>query len=91
MHMDNRGGDGTRCCVKTAAPYMFLDRVPYASAAYAKYPGLATILTDDPCTPKHNVISNNILCGGYTSFGLNPATVEGWGSTMANNTAYATC
>ena len=66
---------------------MFLDRVPYnSSAAWSKYPGLADILEDSPCAPKHNVISDNLLCGGATSLGLEPSAVEKYGSTMANNT-----
>jgi hypothetical protein len=36
-------------------PFVFLDRVPYkTSAAWQKYPGLADILQDEPCLPKHN-------------------------------------
>lgn len=49
------------------------------------------ILEDAPCTPKHNRISNNVLCGGVQNFSLDPATVEGWGSEMYNNTAIAEC
>ena len=58
-----------------------------------RYPGLANILDDEPCTPAHNVISNNILCEGATSrsFGLDPAKARGWNSTMENNTVVAAC
>ena len=67
---------------------MFLGRVPYnTSDAWKKYPGLATILDDDPCEPKHNIISNNIMCGGLKTLGLEPTTVEKYGSAMTNNTA----
>ena len=52
---------------------------------------LLRILHDEPCTPKHNVISDNILCGGATSLGLKPAQVAGWGSVMENNTVRTTC
>jgi hypothetical protein len=86
LHMDERGGGGTSCAKPGHLPYDFLTRVPYKSAAWAKYPDLANILTDDPCTPKHNVISNNVLCDGATITGVTPATVSSWGSTMANNT-----
>jgi len=86
IHMDNRGGDGTKCCTAGRLPYDFLARVPYKSGPWLKYPGLADILNDNPCTPEHNVISNNVLCGGATAISLNPAQVAAWGSTMANNT-----
>ena len=87
VHFDARGGGGSGCCKPSEAPFMFLDRVPYnSSAAWKKYPGLADILEDSPCAPKHNVISNNLLCGGAKSLGLEPSAVEKYGSTMANNT-----
>ena len=47
---------------------------------------MATILSDDPCEPKHNIIKDNILCGGLQNLGLDPAAVEKYGSVMANNT-----
>jgi hypothetical protein len=52
-------------------PYKFLARVPYneTSGPWSKYPDLANILHDEPCTPKYNVIANNILCGGLTALG----------------------
>jgi len=92
LHFDNRGGDGSRCVPGIQAT--FLQRVPYnTSKAWARYPGLANILDDEPCTPAHNVISNNILCEGATSrsFGLDPAKARGWNSTMENNTVVAAC
>ena len=37
----------------TVARVARLDSVPYnTSAAWAKYPDLANILSDEPCTPK---------------------------------------
>ena len=33
-------------------PFAFLQRVPYKSAAWSKYPDMANILDDEPCTPK---------------------------------------
>lgn len=92
MSFDDRGGGGTKCCKPGALPFGFLGRVPYnTSAAWRKYPGLPGILSDDPCTPKHNVISGNILCGGARAFSVDPKTVERWGSEMSNNTARADC
>ena len=92
LSVDARGGGGTACCSEGKLPFGFLSRVPYATAAaWRKYPDLPTILEDEPCTPKHNVISNNLLCGGVRRFSVDPAQVAGWGSVMANNTAVATC
>ena len=92
ISMDDRGGGGSKCVRPGAMPYVFLARVPYASSAsWSKYAGLPTILSDEPCTPKHNIISNNVLCGGAKRFALDPRTVEGWGSQMENNTAVAVC
>jgi hypothetical protein len=90
--MDARGGLGSKCVAQGKLPYAFLSRVPYStSAAWQKYPDLASILDDDPCTPKHNKISNNVLCGGAHNFSLDPATVVQWGSEMQNNTAVVAC
>jgi len=90
--VDARGGLGTKCCSAGRLPYEFLFRVPYnTSAAWKKYPDLAGILEDEPCTPKHNRISNNILCGGVRNFSVDPATIEAWGSEMKNNTVLAAC
>jgi hypothetical protein len=73
-------------------PFAFLSRVPYnTSAAWMKYPDLANILSDDPCTPKYNKISNNILCGGVQNLSLDAGTVYSWGSKMGNNTVMAKC
>ena len=92
MSFDDRGGKGSGCCAKGRLPFAFLSRVPYAtSAAWSKYPGLAGILDDEPCLPKHNVVSHNVLCGGATAFAVEPAQVAAWGSEMQNNTAVAQC
>merc|ERR1712070_1285101 len=89
---DIRGGGGMKCCKEGMLPFAFLSRVPYnTSSAWKKYPDLANILNDHPCTPKHNRISNNILCGGVRSLSLNPAAVMNWGSEMKNNTVMARC
>jgi hypothetical protein len=87
IHFDARGGGGSACVKPDGMPYKFLARVPYnTSAAWKKYPGLADILQDQPCEPKHNRIAGNILCGGASSLGLKPETVLKWGSLMENNT-----
>eukprot|EP00039_Didymoeca_costata_P032638 m.38652 g.38652 ORF g.38652 m.38652 type:complete len:749 (+) comp9460_c0_seq1:108-2354(+) len=84
--MDARGGGGTRCCHANALPYSFLFRVPYNTSTYAKYAGLANILNDDPCEPKYNSLSNNVLCGRTTDMGISSAQVAAWGSIATNNT-----
>jgi hypothetical protein len=90
--MDSRGGGGSKCCAQGRLPFSFLSRVPYKTfAAWKKYPDLANILNDEPCTPKYNRISNNVLCGGARNFSLDPAAVVAWGSEMQNNTAVAAC
>jgi hypothetical protein len=89
MHVDARGGLGTKCVGGAHMPYKFLARVPYdqSSGPWRKYPDLANLLHDEPCTPKYNVISNNTLCGGLTSFtGLDPKSMAAWGSIVSNNT-----
>jgi hypothetical protein len=52
--MDARGGLGNKCVDKGASTLTIgLDSVPYnTSAAWQKYPDLANILHDEPCTPK---------------------------------------
>ena len=91
IRMDDRGGSGTRCCGAGKLPYSFLARVPYNGSAYAKYPGLGDILHDDPCLPKHNVFSDNVLCGGSSSIGVSASDLQKWGSVAVNNTVRATC
>ena len=76
-----RGGGCTKCCAEGRLPYSFLARVPYnTSAAWRKYPDLSGILSDQPCAPRHNRISNNVLCGGVQNLSLDRTAVEGWGS-----------
>ena len=38
------------CSHPSSTQYRFLHRVPYNSTPYTKYPHLANILSDDPCT-----------------------------------------
>ena len=87
VHFDNRGqGWDKRGCQPGGLPYEFLKRVPYnTSAAWAKYSHLANILSDEPCAPKYNDISNNVMCNGATS--LVSKTYPG--NTENNNTACA--
>ena len=86
IHLDSRGGGGCSCCKNSSLPYAFLWRVPYSSKAWSKYPGLSRILSDDPCSPRHNVIAGNILCGGMTTLpGLTPAQAAKYGSVMRDN------
>eukprot|EP01052_Picozoa_sp_SAG31_P016675 SAG31_NODE_1113_length_9854_cov_2.770682_4_plen_786_part_00 len=72
-------------------PYDFLKRVPYdQGGAWAKYPHLANILHDDPCFPKYNVLSHNVLCDGATSlvslYHCHNCFEKGSGNAMTNNT-----
>merc|ERR1711865_1027796 len=65
-----------------------LKNVPYStSAAWKKYVGLVDILADEPCAPRHNTISNNVMCHGATSL-VNQlsSTISGWHSVAENNT-----
>ena len=66
---DNRGqGWDRRGCKKGGDPFDFLSRVPYDQPGiWSKYPHLVNITHDDPCAPKYNVISNNIMCNGARS------------------------
>ena len=79
----------SRCKAKPGSdPFDFLARVPYdKGGAWKKYPHLPNILHDEPCRPKYNVLSNNVLCHGpktlaslYRCHGCFP------GNTMENNT-----
>ena len=72
-------------------PYDFLKRVPYdKGGAWAKYPHLANILKDEPCFPKYNVLSNNVMCNGATTlvslYRCHNCFQKGDGNAMTNNT-----
>merc|ERR1712232_296253 len=85
-------GGGTKCCHAGALPFSFLSRVPYnTSSAWKKYPDLANIMNDEPCAPKYNRISNNVLCGGVKNLSIDAATIISNGGEMKNNTAVAKC
>lgn len=86
LHFDNRGGDGSGCAQGAKVPFAFLQRVPYKSAAWGKYPDMANILDDAPCTPKHNTFENNVLCGSDTTLsGVTGLSAAKWGSVYKNN------
>ena len=87
IHVDDRGGGGSGCASDGKMPYTFLSRVPYnTSKVWSKYPDLPQILQDEPCEPRYNSISNNVLCGLQAISGITPSQMEQWGSVMTNNT-----
>ena len=92
---DNRGmGWDKNGCKPGGDPYDFLARVPYAdpNGPYAKYANMTNLLSDDPCRPKYNVLSNNMLCGGAkTITSTSAANIASWGSSATNNTYVAVC
>lgn len=90
LHFDNRGGDGSGCAKGAKAPFVFLKRVPYKSAAWSKYPDMANILDDEPCTPKYNTFEDNVLCGpGTTLSGVTELSAAKWGSIFKNNSVHS--
>lgn len=92
VHFDNRGqGWDKGGCKAGGLPYEFLKNVPYATSdAWKKYPGLGNILNDAPCEPRHNVISNNVMCNGPTTLvNQGASTISKWHSTAENNTVCA--
>jgi hypothetical protein len=86
ISFDNRGeGWAHGTCVGEMAD--FLKRVPYTDATWtAAFPSLAVILTDAPCTPRHNAIVGNRYCSLSHGFiDVSNDTVTSWGSTMYDN------
>lgn len=81
-----------KCKAKAGSkPFDFLKRVPFDKAGpWAKYPHLADILKDDPCFPKYNVLSNNVMCHGATTlvslYRCHNCFEHGDGNHMTNNT-----
>ena len=92
---DNRGmGWDKGGCRAGGNPYDFLARVPYSdpNGPYAKYPDMINILRDDPCRPKYNELSNNLLCGSAKDIAsISAATITSWGSSATNNTYTSVC
>ena len=86
ISFDNRG-EGWAHGTCAGEMTNFLARVPYTGATWASaFPSLAVILSDSPCTPRHNAIVGNAYCNlahGFIS--VDNATVTSWGSTMYNN------
>lgn len=72
IEMDARGGLGSKCVAAGKLPCSFLARVPHnTSKAWAKYPDLASILGDEPCTP------NSSTTGSATTFLEQPSLRRG--------------
>eukprot|EP00937_MAST-01D_sp_MAST-1D-sp2_P008130 g8130.t1 len=92
---DNRGmGWAAGGCKAGGNPYDFLARVPYSDpdGPYAKYANMTNILSDDPCRPKYNELSNNVLCGNAKAItSTSAADIASWGSSATNNTYTAAC
>lgn len=88
VHLRNLAEVWWAHCQPGTLPWDFLNRVPFnASAVWKKYPNMADLLDDDPCMPKHNVLSNNVMCNGpHTLVDQNSSTVINWGSKAENNT-----
>lgn len=67
---DDRGGGGSGCAHAGRMPFDFLARVPYAtSAAWAKYPDLKNLLSDEPCLAKY-VFESCAACSTCGQFKL---------------------
>jgi hypothetical protein len=94
---DNRGMGWAKpgCTPPDGELVKFLDRVPYQGALWAsRFPELATILDDSPCTPRHNVVAGNTYCGlhGEPFLSASAQDIEAWGSTAYGNVpAAAAC
>ena len=90
VHFDNRGQnwDAAACTPPSGEMILFLARVPYTGPLWAaRYPALATILADEPCTPRGNVIVDNTFCRMETPSFIDQtnATIASWGSTAWGN------
>lgn len=59
-----------------------LTSVPYQSEAYSKYPHLSDILSDEPMTPKYNVVKENKYYNVNNEIGINMLTQYGSDMTM---------
>jgi len=92
---DNRGmGWDKNGCKAGGDPFDFLARVPFSDpmGPYAKYANMTNIVSDDPCRPKYNELSNNVLCGSAKAVtSTSAATIASWGSSATNNTYTAVC
>ena len=101
INFDNRGMTwGNAGCNASAGgdPILlrFLARVPYNSSEVwtTAFPSLSRTLSDAPCTPRHNRVSNNVVCGSVAGLPWIDATaqeVTAWGSVLAGNVNTTTC
>ena len=93
VHFDDRGlgWDNDACKQPGGEMVGFLARVPYNTSAVwlSRFPQLANILEDEPCTPKYNAIVGNTYCALGTSPFLDAsnASIASWGSTAWGNVA----
>lgn len=95
-HVDNRGEGWAKssCTPPNGTLIGFLARVPYSTSDVWKrsFPLLATILTDEPCQAKYNLIADNFLCGlAGSAFDVSETVFASWGSVMRNNTVADAC
>lgn len=59
---DSRGeGWGKSMAVEGGECYQSLQKVPYQSQTYSKYPNLSTILSDEQWVPKYNLLYDNLV------------------------------
>ena len=103
VHFDNRGQTwhldycrknctDTRNGYQPACFYHELQSLNYTAPPYSqRYPELESIYRDRPCTPVHNVVSNNRYCHRTNPdakfLTANATQIEEWGSAASNNTA----
>ena len=89
------GWDAKSCTPPNGTLIKFLARVPYTTSAawLLAFPLLASILGDEPCQAKHNLIADNYLCGlaGANAFDVNASTFATWDSVIRNNTVVEQC
>lgn len=91
-----RDSSAAGACAPGGILVQFLERVPYntSQAWINAYPQLPSIMSDAPCVPKYNVIADNVICGDAGSLpwiDVNVTVIEGWGSTVSNNTVNTNC
>ena len=99
IHFDNRGMNwmSTACNIScndnlgTSCFHGELQSLNWQNPPYStQYPEIVDIYKKYPCIPIHNVIANNKYChtksgGGGQFIDRNNATVNGWMSSMSNN------
>ena len=89
ISFDNRGEGWAKgeCTPPDGELIHFLARVPYTGPVWAAaFPSLARILSDSPCSPRHNAIVGNTYCNLAHGFiNQDNATLASWQSTMWGN------